>query len=96
MKLSPSGDQPDGDSLREVLQMSQIDSVAVATKTFASYEEDDILASMKGKQLIGWLDSGSKFYGTLEAFTEHRLFIVGNRGQRIIIKKRKVSRLEAV
>ena len=69
--------------------MSQLDTVAVATKTFASYDKDDILASMKGKQLIGLLDSGSKFYGTLEAFNEHRLFIVGNRGQRIIIKRRK-------
>jgi hypothetical protein len=65
-------------------------------KTFASLNEDDILASMQGKELIGWLDSGSRFYGTLEAFTEHRLFIVGNRGQRIIIKRHKVSRLEAV
>ena len=76
--------------------MSQVDTVAVATKTFASLNEDDILDSLTGKQLIGWLDSGSRFYGTLEAFNEYRLFIVGNRGQRIIIKRRKVSRLEAV
>ncbi len=76
--------------------MSQLDNVADTRKTFASYDEDDILTSMQGNQIIGALDSGSKFYGTLEAFNEHRLFIVGNRGQRIIIKRRKVSRLEAV
>jgi hypothetical protein len=76
--------------------LSQLDTVAVATKTFASYDEDDILASMKGKQLIGWIDRGSKFYGTLEALNEHRLFIVGNCGQRIIIKRRKLSQMEAV
>ena len=73
-----------------------MDNVVDIRKTFASYDEDVILESMKGNQMIGWLDSGSRFYGTLESFNEHRLFIVGNRGQRIIIKRRKVSRLEAV
>jgi hypothetical protein len=76
--------------------MSQLDNVTLITKTFSSYDEDEILESWIGKQIIGALDSGSKFFGTLEAFNEHRLFIVGNRGQRIVIKRRKVARMEAV
>lgn len=48
------------------------------------------------KEIIGWIDSGSKFYGKLDVFNQYRLFIIGNRGQRIIIKRGQVARLEAV
>jgi len=66
------------------------------TKGFSSFSEDQLLESWIGKQLIGSLESGSKFFGTLTAFNEHQLLFIGNRGQRILIKRRKVARLEAV
>jgi len=54
------------------------------------------LESWIGKHIVGVLESGSKFYGTLAAFNEFQLLLIGNRGQHIIIKRRKVAKLEAV
>jgi len=62
----------------------------------SSVDEEEILASWIGRQIIGALESGSKFFGTLAAFDERQLLLIGNRGQRILIKRRKVARLEAV
>lgn len=71
--------------------------VALATKEFPSINELEIIESFMGKQIEGSLDSGSRFWGTLEGVTDHMLFIRGTRGQVILIKRRKVSRLsEAV
>jgi len=65
-------------------------------KGFSSFNEDQVLESWIGQHVIGALESGSRFFGTLTAFNEHQLLLTGNRGQRIIIKRRRVARLEAV
>jgi hypothetical protein len=77
--------------------MSADHEVALATKEFPSTNELEIFESFIGKHIEGSLDSGSRFWGTLEGVTECLLCIRGVRGQVILIKKRKVSRLmEAV
>jgi len=65
-------------------------------KEFSSFSEEKVLESWIGKHIVGVLESGSKFYGTLAAFNEFQLLLIGNRGQHIIIKRRKVAKLEAV
>lgn len=62
----------------------------------ATINEDEIVSSLIGKQVEGSLDSGSRFWGTLEGFNENWLFIRGHREQTIMIKRRKMSRLMAV
>lgn len=74
--------------------MTNIENVASATKEFSSNDEDEILESKIGKYGEGELESGGRFWGTLEGFTEHRLFFTGEHGQSIIIKRRRVARLE--
>ena len=76
--------------------MSEMDMVVKTTKEFPSNDEDGILESSIGNYGEGELESGGRFWGTLEGFTEHRLFFRGEHGQRIIIKRRRVARLEMV
>lgn len=76
--------------------MSHTDSEAVASKTFASLSEDDVLESLIEHEITGSLDSGGRFFGNLEGFDQYRLFIRGNRGQRILIKRKFIAKLEAV
>lgn len=74
--------------------MSNYNNANDSIKKFPS--ENDILVQLIDKSVDGTLDSGGRFYGTLEGFSEFQLFIRGARGQLIVIKRRKVSRLEAV
>jgi hypothetical protein len=76
--------------------MPDSNKAAVAIKAFSSVDEDEIFESMIEKFVDGTLDSGGRFWGRLEVFNDHKLFIRGERGQAIIIKKRRISRLEAV
>ena len=73
--------------------MIDSDCVVNTRKVFSSTNEDEIFASMIEKFVDGTLDSGGRFWGRLEAFNEQKLFIRGERGQAIIIKRRKISRL---
>ncbi len=65
-------------------------------KEFSSFSEEKVLESWIGKHIIGVLESGAKFYGTLAAFNEFQLLLIGNRGQHIIVKRRRITKLEAV
>lgn len=76
--------------------MQDDNTVADAIKAFASTNEDEIYISMIGTFVDGTIDSGGRFWGRLEAVTEQKLLIRGDHGQRIIIKRRKISRLMAV
>jgi hypothetical protein len=51
---------------------------------------------MVNKKIEGTLDSGGRFFGVLEGFSEFQLFIRGHRGQQIIVKRRKVAWMEAI
>jgi hypothetical protein len=93
--LSPSDSEPERGSLCEVF-MIDINKVVDTRKVFSSTNEDEIYESMIEKYVDGTLDSGGRFWGRLEAFNEQKLFIRGERGQAIIIKRRRISRLEAV
>jgi hypothetical protein len=73
--------------------MSQIDIVAEARKNFPHREEDNTIGSLIGKRVDGALESGSRFWGTLESFDEKWLYIRGHRGQPILIKRRKLAAL---
>jgi len=76
----------------------QREKVAVATKAFSSpLSEDAVLEKLIGTPIRGTLEeSNTWFYGVLENFNEHRLLIRGSRGQEILIKRKRVSRLEAI
>lgn len=76
--------------------MSELENVADATKEFSSNDEDELLESKIGKYGEGELESGGRFWGTLEGFTEHKLFFKGDHGQSIIIKRHRVARLEMI
>lgn len=63
------------------------------TNIFAS----DAIAELLGKRVDGALQSGSKFWGTLERFDDRWLYLRGGRGQPIIIRRRTLAFLtEAV
>jgi len=78
--------------------MTTKDSVSIdATKTFASQDEGDAYRSLIGKQVSGYLEgNGNRFYGTLESFDEHMLYLRGNRGQLLLVKRRRIAKLEAI
>lgn len=76
--------------------MTECTRIPNGTKKFCSLSENDILESMLKNKLDGTLDSGFRFYGVLEDFNDTSLFLRGNRGQMIIIKRKRISRLEAV
>jgi hypothetical protein len=73
-----------------------MNEVVDTRKTFCSLSENDIIESMLKNKLDGTLDCGGRFFGILEDFNENSLFIRGDRGQMIIIKRKRISRLEAV
>jgi hypothetical protein len=58
--------------------------------------ENDILEPLIGKSVDGNLDGGGSFFGVLEGFSDYQLFLKGDEGQRIIIKRRKIARMEVV
>jgi hypothetical protein len=58
--------------------------------------EDEILSSLINCKIDGNLETGSRFYGKLTAFNAKLLLLEGNAGQRILIKRKMVARLEAV
>ena len=68
-----------------------------ATKTFASQDEGDAYRSLIGKKVEGFLEgNGSRFYGTLESFDEFMLYLRGDRGQLLLVKRRRIAKLEAI
>jgi hypothetical protein len=73
-----------------------MENVADATNNLPSNDEDVILLLKTGKFGEGELESGGRFWGTLNGFTEHRLFFTGEKGQSIIVKRKSVARLEMV
>ena len=75
--------------------MSDINNNAInSVNNYSS--EDDVLVPMVNKKIEGTLDSGGRFFGVLEGFSEFQLFIRGYRGQQIIVKRRKVAWMEAI
>jgi len=78
--------------------MTTKDNVSIdATKTFASQDEGDAYRSLIGKRVEGFLEgNGSRFYGTLESFDEFMLYLRGDRGQLLLVKRRRVAKLEAI
>jgi len=76
--------------------MSGIENVALATNNLPSNGEDEILESSIGKYGEDELESSGRFWRTLEGFTEHWLFFRGEHGQKLIIKRRRVARLEVL
>ena len=52
--------------------------------------------SMSNIELVAFLIGGGKFWGTLEAFSAESLFIRGERGQKIIIKRKRIAELEVI
>ena len=49
-----------------------------------------------GKNVKGQIERGGSFWGMLEDYDDTYLYLKGNRGQKIIIKRRSVARLEVV
>lgn len=77
--------------------MSSSDLVNTRSKNFPHREEDKTIESLIGKRVDGSIESGSRFWGTLESFDDKWLYIRGHRGQPILIKRRKLAALmEAV
>jgi len=78
--------------------MTTKDNVSIdATKTFASQDEGDAYRSLIGKRVEGFLEgNGSRFYGTLESFDEFMLYLRGDRGQLLLVKRRRIAKLEAI
>lgn len=78
--------------------MTTKDSVSIdARKTFASQDEGDAYRSLIGKKVEGFLEgNGSRFYGTLESFDEFMLYLRGDRGQLLLVKRRRIAKLEAI
>lgn len=78
--------------------MSKLNKVVDTRKTFSSpLSEDSVLEKLIGTPVRGTLEeSNTWFYGVLESYNDHRLLIRGNRGQEILIKRKRISRLEAV
>jgi hypothetical protein len=74
--------------------LTEKDSVVNGIKKYPT--ENDILVPLIGKNVDGTLDSGGHFFGTLEGFSDYQIFLKGDRGQRIIIKRRKIARMEVV
>jgi hypothetical protein len=73
--------------------MSQDVKGSTTTKTFPHAEEDRTFESLIEKRVEGALESGAKFWGTLESFDANWLFLRGNRDQAIIIRRRKLAAL---
>jgi len=49
-----------------------------------------------GRDINGQIERGGSFWGTLKDYDETYLYLKGNRGQEIIIKRRSVARLEVI
>ena len=49
-----------------------------------------------GRNVNGQIERGGSFWGALEGYDDTYLYLKGNRGQEIIIKRRSVARLEVI
>ena len=49
-----------------------------------------------GKSIRGQIERGGNFWGVLEDYDDAYLYLAGDAGQQIIIKRRSVARLEVV
>ena len=49
-----------------------------------------------GKSIRGQIERGGNFWGVLEDYDDAYLYLTGDAGQQIIIKRRSVARLEVV
>jgi hypothetical protein len=76
--------------------MTQINNENNSIKAFSSTDEDKLCNEYIEHKVSGVLDRGGKFWGTLEAFNAESLFIRGDRGQKIIIKRRRIAELEVI
>ena len=75
--------------------MSSDDSGAYGSKAFPSLNEDDVLISLIDSDVNGNLETGSRFYGRLQAFNDKLILLRGTDGRRILIKRKMIARLEA-
>ena len=76
--------------------MSQLNNVNNTIKSFSTTDEDKLCAEYIEHKVNGVLDRGGKFWGTLEAFNAESLFIRGDKGQKIIIRRRRIAELEVI
>jgi len=76
--------------------MYQMNNGSTTRKAFSSPKEDEILESLIRKQVTGQLDNGGRFYGALGDFDDRSLYIIGDRNQPIIIRRKSIARLEVV
>ena len=49
-----------------------------------------------GKGISGQIERGGNFWGTLEDYDDAYLYLRGDAGQQIIIKRRTIARLEVI
>ena len=49
-----------------------------------------------GKSIRGQIERGGNFWGVLEDYDDAYLYLTGDAGQQIIIKRRSVARLEVI
>lgn len=76
--------------------MTQLNNEIDNIKAFSSTDEDKLCAEYIEHRVSGVLDRGGKFWGTLEAFSAESLFIRGDKGQKIIIKRKRIAELEVI
>ena len=74
--------------------MSTINGVSDGTNKFSSFEVN-LVESNIGNPIKVSLDNERAFYGTLEGYDEHWLYLRNN-GKPILIKRRKISSLVVV
>ena len=49
-----------------------------------------------GKSIRGQIERGGNFWGVLEDYDDAYLYLTGDAGQQIIIKRRTIARLEVI
>ncbi len=77
--------------------MSENENVVETTNSLPSNDEDAILESNIGNYCDGEIEmSGGRFWGKIAGFNERYLFLKGDHGQKIIVKRRRIARLEVV
>ena len=66
-------------------------NAALARNNFPQCEEEKIIESLSNKHVEGVLNSGNRFWGTLDGFDENWLYLKGDRDQDIIVRRQKIA-----
>jgi hypothetical protein len=69
--------------------MSKIENVCSGRNNFPSSESI-------GRDINGQIERGGNFWGSLVGYDDTYLYLKGNRGQEIIIKRRSIAKLEVI